>query len=79
MISRMKFHYNSYGPNYHKKYFISLLLLLNCFIYLGLRRRRESAEGKYVTDPTQLQLKFQRPRSRTSSRYIRTFLLYIAF
>ncbi|XP_037731246.1 tau-tubulin kinase homolog Asator isoform X3 [Drosophila subpulchrella] len=34
----------------------------------GLRRRRESAEGKYVTDPTQLQLKFQRPRSRTSSR-----------
>ncbi|XP_016967319.1 tau-tubulin kinase homolog Asator isoform X1 [Drosophila biarmipes] len=34
----------------------------------GLRRRRESAEGKYVTDQTQLQLKFQRPRSRTSSR-----------
>ncbi|XP_017126131.1 tau-tubulin kinase homolog Asator isoform X2 [Drosophila elegans] len=34
----------------------------------GLRRRRESTEGKYVTDPTQLQLKFQRPRSRTSSR-----------
>ncbi|XP_070074156.1 tau-tubulin kinase homolog Asator isoform X2 [Drosophila takahashii] len=34
----------------------------------GLRRRRESSEGKYVTDPTQLQLKFQRPRSRTSSR-----------
>ncbi|XP_015044541.2 tau-tubulin kinase homolog Asator isoform X4 [Drosophila pseudoobscura] len=34
----------------------------------GLRRRRESAEGKYITDPTQLQLRFQRPRSRTSSR-----------
>ncbi|XP_033168033.1 tau-tubulin kinase homolog Asator isoform X1 [Drosophila mauritiana] len=34
----------------------------------GLRRRRESTEGKYVTDPTQLPLKFQRPRSRTSSR-----------
>ncbi|KAH8384913.1 hypothetical protein KR200_005658, partial [Drosophila serrata] len=34
----------------------------------GLRRRRESTEGKYVTDPTQLQLRFQRPRSRTSSR-----------
>ncbi|XP_044316624.1 tau-tubulin kinase homolog Asator isoform X7 [Drosophila rhopaloa] len=34
----------------------------------GLRRRRESTDGKYVTDPTQLQLKFQRPRSRTSSR-----------
>ncbi|XP_017062735.1 tau-tubulin kinase homolog Asator isoform X3 [Drosophila eugracilis] len=34
----------------------------------GLRRRRESTEGKYVTDPGQSQLKFQRPRSRTSSR-----------
>ncbi|XP_068153025.1 tau-tubulin kinase homolog Asator isoform X3 [Drosophila tropicalis] len=34
----------------------------------GLRRRRESSEGKYVTDPAQLQLRFQRPRSRTSSR-----------
>ncbi|XP_030379875.1 tau-tubulin kinase homolog Asator isoform X2 [Scaptodrosophila lebanonensis] len=34
----------------------------------GLRRRRESTEGKYVTDPTQLNLRFQRPRSRTSSR-----------
>ncbi|XP_017051372.1 tau-tubulin kinase homolog Asator isoform X2 [Drosophila ficusphila] len=34
----------------------------------GLRRRRESTEGKYVTDPTQLQLKFPRPRSRTCSR-----------
>ncbi|XP_068153024.1 tau-tubulin kinase homolog Asator isoform X2 [Drosophila tropicalis] len=33
----------------------------------GLRRRRESSEGKYVTDPAQLQLRFQRPRSRTSS------------
>ncbi|XP_043657322.1 tau-tubulin kinase homolog Asator isoform X2 [Drosophila teissieri] len=34
----------------------------------GLRRRRESTEGKYITDPKQLPLKFQRPRSRTSSR-----------
>ncbi|XP_044573596.1 tau-tubulin kinase homolog Asator isoform X2 [Drosophila ananassae] len=34
----------------------------------ALRRRRESMEGKYVTDSTQLQLRFQRPRSRTSSR-----------
>ncbi|XP_070138418.1 tau-tubulin kinase homolog Asator isoform X3 [Drosophila bipectinata] len=33
----------------------------------ALRRRRESMEGKYATD-TQLQLRFQRPRSRTSSR-----------
>jgi len=34
-----------------------------------LRRRRESTEGKYVTDPTQLNLRFQRPRCRASSRY----------
>ncbi|KAH8269799.1 hypothetical protein KR018_008129, partial [Drosophila ironensis] len=32
----------------------------------ALRRRRESTEGKYVTDPTQLQLRFQRPRSRNT-------------
>ncbi|KAH8283410.1 hypothetical protein KR054_010834 [Drosophila jambulina] len=40
----------------------------------GLRRRREAAEAKYVTDPTQLQLRFQRPRSRTSSRYVVQYL-----
>ncbi|XP_030566644.1 tau-tubulin kinase homolog Asator isoform X2 [Drosophila novamexicana] len=34
----------------------------------GLRRRRESTEGKYVTDPTQLNLRFQRPHARISSR-----------
>ncbi|XP_064537526.1 tau-tubulin kinase homolog Asator isoform X2 [Drosophila montana] len=34
----------------------------------GLRRRRESTEGKYVTDPTQLNLRFQRPQARISSR-----------
>ncbi|KAH8403618.1 hypothetical protein KR222_009721, partial [Zaprionus bogoriensis] len=34
----------------------------------GLRRRRESTEAKYVTDPSQLNLRFQRPRSKTFSR-----------
>ncbi|XP_032597845.1 tau-tubulin kinase homolog Asator isoform X2 [Drosophila grimshawi] len=34
----------------------------------GLRRRRESSEGKYVTDPTQLNLRFQRPQARISNR-----------
>ncbi|KAH8373755.1 hypothetical protein KR009_009396 [Drosophila setifemur] len=34
----------------------------------ALRRRRESLDGKYVTDSTQLHLRYQRPRSRTSSR-----------
>ncbi|TDG41137.1 hypothetical protein AWZ03_012441 [Drosophila navojoa] len=34
----------------------------------GLRRRRESTEGKYVTDPTQLNLRFQRPQARISNR-----------
>ncbi|KAH8397329.1 hypothetical protein KR215_012183, partial [Drosophila sulfurigaster] len=33
----------------------------------GLRRRRESTEGKYITDPAQLNLRFQRPRCRASS------------
>ncbi|KAH8272443.1 hypothetical protein KR044_002968, partial [Drosophila immigrans] len=33
----------------------------------GLRRRREFSEGKYVTDPGQLKLRFQRPRCRASS------------
>jgi len=56
--------------NYHHVYLI--------YIDLGLRRRRESTEGKYVTDPTQLPLKFQRPRSRTSSRYVLIMNVYIA-
>ncbi|XP_017853661.1 tau-tubulin kinase homolog Asator isoform X2 [Drosophila busckii] len=37
----------------------------------GLRRRRESSEGKYVSDPTQLNLRFQRPRARASNSGIR--------
>ncbi|KAL7726696.1 hypothetical protein ACLKA6_012773 [Drosophila palustris] len=43
----------------------------------GLRRRRESTEGKYVTDPTQLNLRFQRPRCRatSSSRGVPTAML----
>ncbi|KNC23921.1 hypothetical protein FF38_03585 [Lucilia cuprina] len=32
-----------------------------------MRRRRETAD-KYVTDPSQLQLRFARPRSRNASR-----------
>lgn len=37
----------------------------------GLRRRRQNAE-KYVTDPSQLNLRFTRPKSRPVVRWVRT-------
>lgn len=36
---------------------------LNMYTNAGLRRRRQNAE-KYVTDPSQLNLRFARPKTR---------------
>lgn len=48
--------------------FATYVLIFFFWFYLGLRRRRESTEEKYVTDPTELNLRFQRPRTRAFSR-----------